>query len=102
MIEILAADDASRTPVRRTYEAEPKHVFKTVSSPIGALKVVASNDGLAAILWENDNSRRVRLNIGAKDNAHPILLEAERQLGEYFSGQRKTFDLKLDFGGTEF
>jgi methylated-DNA-[protein]-cysteine S-methyltransferase len=35
--------------------------FKFVDSPIGKLKLVASNWGLVAILWEKDNSRRVRL-----------------------------------------
>jgi methylated-DNA-[protein]-cysteine S-methyltransferase len=31
-----------------------------------------------------------------------MLLEAERQLNDYFSGKRKSFTLKLDFKGTEF
>ncbi len=78
------------------------YAFKMVESPIGGLKLVASKDGLAGILWEKDHPRRVRLNIIAKDENHPILLEAERPLKEYFSGRRKAFDLKLDFAGTEF
>jgi methylated-DNA-[protein]-cysteine S-methyltransferase len=78
------------------------HVFKTVASPIGRLKLVASDDGLAAILWENDNPRRVRLNIVAEDENHPVLRETERQLTEYFAGRRKAFDVELDFAGTAF
>lgn len=78
------------------------YFFKMVESPIGGLKLVASNDGLGAILWENDNPKRVRLNIVAEDENHPVLLETERQLKEYFSGRRKMFDLELDFVGTEF
>jgi methylated-DNA-[protein]-cysteine S-methyltransferase len=78
------------------------YVFKTVASPVGRLKLVASNDGLAAILWENDNPRRVRLNVVAEDENHPILGETERQLGEYFAGRRKAFDVALDFAGTAF
>jgi len=31
-----------------------------------------------------------------------VLLQAERQLGEYFAGKRTKFDLDLDFVGTEF
>jgi methylated-DNA-[protein]-cysteine S-methyltransferase len=38
----------------------------------------------------------------AKDSAHPLLVEAERQLGEYFAGSRRRFDLKLDPEGTAF
>ena len=78
------------------------YVFKTVASPVGRLKLVASDDGLAAILWENDNPRRVRLDIVAEDENHPVLRETERQLGEYFAGQRKAFDVALDFAGTAF
>ncbi|MEJ0096605.1 MAG: methylated-DNA--[protein]-cysteine S-methyltransferase [Methylocella sp.] len=78
------------------------YFYKMVKSPVGELKLVASNDGLAAILWENDNPQRVRLNIVGEDQEHPILLEAERQLEEYFGGLRRAFDLKLDFAGTEF
>jgi len=33
---------------------------------------------------------------------HPILLDAQQQLNEYFQGQRQTFELPLDFEGTEF
>ena len=78
------------------------YVFKFVATPVGRLKLVASNDGLAAILWENDNPRRVPLNIVGSDDDHPQLVAAERQLGEYFAGRRKTFDLALDFAGTAF
>jgi methylated-DNA-[protein]-cysteine S-methyltransferase len=87
---------------RASSKAPKDHVFKIVRSPVGALKLVASDNGLAAILWENDDPKRVQLNIVAKDDNHPVLLEAERQLKEYFSGRRKAFDLKLDFAGTDF
>lgn len=78
------------------------HVSKTIASPVGTLTLIASNEGLAAILWENDRPGRVRLDVGAEDTTHPLLLETERQLAEYFAGRRKVFDLALDFTGTEF
>jgi methylated-DNA-[protein]-cysteine S-methyltransferase len=79
-----------------------QHVYKTMESPVGKLTLVASSEGLAAILWENDRPDRVRLTIDAQDDRHPVLLETERQLGEYFGGRRKTFALKLDLAGTAF
>jgi methylated-DNA-[protein]-cysteine S-methyltransferase len=79
-----------------------QHVYKTMDSPVGKLTLVASSEGLAAILWENDRPGRVRLTLDAQDDTHPVLLEAERQLGEYFGGRRKTFALKLDLAGTAF
>jgi methylated-DNA-[protein]-cysteine S-methyltransferase len=77
-------------------------VSKIIASPVGRLTLAGSDAGLAAILWENDRPGRVRLNIVGEDAGHPLLVEAERQLGEYFAGTRSRFDLKLDFNGTDF
>jgi len=77
------------------------HVYKMMPSPVGQLKLVASDTGLAAILWENDDPKRVRLDIAGEDPDHPILAETERQLREYFAGKRKTFSVKMEFAGTE-
>jgi methylated-DNA-[protein]-cysteine S-methyltransferase len=83
-------------------QGSKQYVCKTVASPVGRLKLVASADGLAAILWENDDPGRVRRNIVGEDAGHPVLRAAERQLAEYFAGRRTAFDLPLDFAGTEF
>jgi methylated-DNA-[protein]-cysteine S-methyltransferase len=76
--------------------------YKMMESPIGELKLVASDKGLVAILWENDNPRRVRLSEAVRDERHPVLVETERQLSEYFAGRRKAFSLALDVRGTDF
>jgi methylated-DNA-[protein]-cysteine S-methyltransferase len=83
-------------------KGQKTYVYKIMKSPVGALKLVVSDQGLAAILWENDNPKRVRLNIVGEDPGHPVLLETERQLAEYFAGKRKRFTVMLDFAGTEF
>ncbi len=75
---------------------------KTMDSPVGALKLVASERGLAAILWENDDPTRVRIGETLESPAHPVLLEAERQLNAYFAGTLTRFSLPLEFVGTEF
>jgi methylated-DNA-[protein]-cysteine S-methyltransferase len=79
-----------------------KYVYKTMESPVGPLKLVGSDSGLAAIVWANDRPRRVRLEEAAEDRHHPVLVETERQLNEYFAGKRTTFTLPLDFRGTPF
>ena len=71
--------------------------YKMMASPVGELKLVASERGLSAILWENDDPARVRLGPLVENDSHPILIEAERQIGEYFAGTRKAFELPLDF-----
>jgi len=78
------------------------YVYTALPSPVGTLKLVASDQGLVAILWENDTPRRVPLPHAEKADDHPVLNEAARQLGEYFSGERRVFDLPLDFHGTAF
>lgn len=77
-------------------------VYKTINSRVGMLKLVASEKGLVAILWENDKPSRVRLGEMIEDNSHPVLLETERQLGEYFAGRRRQFSVRLDMRGTSF
>lgn len=78
------------------------HSYKIIASPVGALKLVASSRGLTAILWERDDPKRVRLGVLVGDPDHPVLLETERQLAEYFAGARTVFDIELDMTGTEF
>jgi methylated-DNA-[protein]-cysteine S-methyltransferase len=78
------------------------YCFKSFASPVGPLKLVASDEGLTAILWKNDSPGRVPLNDLIENPDHPVLRAAEKQLREYFAGKRSRFDLKLDFVGTPF
>lgn len=78
------------------------YVHTVMSSPLGALTLVASARGLSAVLWEGDDLLGVRLGEMREDAAHLVLAEARRQLSEYFAGQRQAFSLELDFQGTAF
>ena len=71
-------------------------------TPVGRLKLVASEHGLMAILWENDDPKRVRLDETVEDANHTILREIARQLDDYFARRRRIFDLPLAFNGTDF
>jgi len=79
-----------------------KNKHKTVQTPVGVLTIVATEKGVAALLWQDDKPERVRLHRGLRDDNDQLLLNAERQLNEYFAGVRSEFDLPLDFSGTEF
>jgi methylated-DNA-[protein]-cysteine S-methyltransferase len=79
-----------------------RYVSKVIESPVGPLKLVASEQGLAAILWKDDSPRRVPLTDVVEDEHDPVLLETEQQLREYFAGRRTVFSVKLDFAGTDF
>ena len=90
------------TQMKATKQKPKTYSCKTMKSPVGRLKLVASDRGLAAILWANDDPKRVRLSPLAESKEHPVLLETQRQLNEYFAGKREKFSLKLDCVGTEF
>jgi methylated-DNA-[protein]-cysteine S-methyltransferase len=77
-------------------------VCKWVESPVGRLKLVATDQGLAGILWERERSGHAGWSAAVEEPSHPVLIEAERQLNEYFHGRRQAFSLHLDFAGTEF
>jgi methylated-DNA-[protein]-cysteine S-methyltransferase len=76
--------------------------FKIIESPVGKLTLVTSDHGLRAILWENDDPKRVPVTPLSEKTDHPLLLETEQQLTDYFKGQRKEFSVTLDFVGTDF
>jgi methylated-DNA-[protein]-cysteine S-methyltransferase len=81
--------------------------YKIMRSPVGDLKLIASDAGLAAIIWADKKPAIMKANKtkvpAAHENAgHPILRQAEKQLAEYFAKKRMKFDLSLDLQGTEF
>lgn len=71
-------------------------VTHVIDSPLGRLLLVASATGLRRIDFTNGE----RLSSAPPDNGH--LIAAARQLGEYFAGQRRGFDLTLEAQGTAF
>lgn len=76
--------------------------YTLMASPVGVLTLVARDEHLAAVLWENERENRVRLGALQRDDEHSLLQETARQLREYFAGSRQRFDLPLDFTGTDF
>lgn len=87
---------------REDRATQKRYVYKMMSSPVGALKLIATDDGLAGILWATDPPTRVRFDMASESDSHPVLIEAERQLTEYFAGHRREFAVKLDVVGTAF
>jgi methylated-DNA-[protein]-cysteine S-methyltransferase len=86
----------------RNKKQNMNYYYKTMDSPVGNLKLIATDQGLAAILWENDNPRRVPLSPLSANKKHLILQETEKELSEYFAGQRNNFSVKLNPQGTDF
>jgi methylated-DNA-[protein]-cysteine S-methyltransferase len=70
-------------------------------SPIGKLLLAASASGLAGLYFEQ-HKHFERKDEWEYSTDHPILTETVKQLDQYFSGKRMTFDLPLDLRGTAF
>jgi methylated-DNA-[protein]-cysteine S-methyltransferase len=64
-------------------------------SPIGSIVVTASESGVTELNFSDEP-----VNPESKNNL--ILEKCLKQLDEYFSGLRTTFDVELDLRGTEF
>ena len=70
-----------------------------IASPVGKLRLVASEKGLVAI----DVRNSVKQVVTAKNpSAQTILIKTQKQLEQYFAGKRTSFDVALDLVGTEF
>ncbi len=72
------------------------------TSPVGVLTLVASAAGLVAVLWPEDDARRVPLERVEPAGDQPVLRTAAEQLRGYFAGERRVFDLPLDWRGSAF
>ncbi len=70
-------------------------------SPVGDLRIVAGDDGLAAILWWND-TERVPLVREATEGEHPVIDATIAQLDAYFADPTVEFTMPLDLRGTDF
>jgi len=74
-----------------------------MNSPVGRLRLVASDKGLQAIEVGRGTSKGASKDITAPDkSATMVLASAKKQLDEYFAGKRTKFDVALDLRGTEF
>jgi methylated-DNA-[protein]-cysteine S-methyltransferase len=76
--------------------------YKIMESPVGKLKLIASDEALVEIRWQSDKPQRVRPEEPVEDANHPVLEKSEQQLNEYFAGKRKSFSIPLDMQGTPF
>ncbi len=65
-------------------------------SPIGTLRLEADQNGICHLIFCHTYTEY------PESPASPVLIEAKKQLNEYFAGKRKVFSLPLSFQGTAF
>lgn len=69
-----------------------------ITTPLGKLHVIVTDDALVRVLFPGDKASVHH----ERDPKHPLLIEVKTQLAEYFSGERRIFDLPLFVEGTPF
>lgn len=66
-----------------------------MDSPLGVIEIGASERGISQLIFSGEEKKPIKSN--------SITIACQQQLAEYFSGQRKNFELPLDpYKGTEF
>lgn len=75
--------------------------YHDMPSPLGRLRLVADDDGLRAVEFEQARYP-LRPQPDWRAQETPILRETRRQLDAYFAGERRRFDLPLAAPGTDF
>jgi methylated-DNA-[protein]-cysteine S-methyltransferase len=78
--------------------ADPAFLLR-VDSPLGRVEILADETAITGLSIATGG----RLpHDGSPERPNPVLVEAARQLGEYFAGERHEFDLPVRLVGTEF
>ena len=76
--------------------------FTTVETPIGELLLASTDEGLVRVGWSADDRDWILEGLAASIGPRILELPARlddvrRQLDEYFEGERRQFDLELDW-----
>ena len=99
-------DDVTRLHARLAVAADRDDVLdvadRTVDSPVGSLLIAATPIGLVRVAFDSEGHDAVLQNLSDHISSRllyaPKRLDAvARQLDEYFSGRRHTFDVPLDW-----
>jgi len=77
------------------------YYHKIIASPVGKLKLIATDKALVAVLFHDG---KTKTEFASQPIAkHAVLDVTEKQLAEYFRGTRPAFELPLEFHqGTDF
>lgn len=74
--------------------------IKYIDTKLGKIGIVEENSKIIKVIMGKEKDKNNSDNYKEKDTK--LLLEAKKQLEEYFAGKRKKFDLPLNQEGTNF
>ena len=101
-VEAAAAEAARRFAEQAALEGTAEVAYSTIDTPVGTASVAATSRGIISVGLPNRDLDEFLAGLAAAIS--PRIVEApgtmdvaRRELDEYFSGQRRTFDLPLDW-----
>ncbi len=74
--------------------------YRKMNSPIGNITLIADENNLKRILFENEEDSILKEAYDSNDNE--VLSQAFNELSEYFNGSLREFKVNTDPMGTEF
>ncbi|GGD17370.1 methylated-DNA--[protein]-cysteine S-methyltransferase [Nocardioides daphniae] len=77
-------------------------MWTVIESPVGDLRIVSDGEAVTAAYFAPFELAKVSAPLGERDDDHPVLVEAARQLRAYFAGELREFDLPLAPVGTAY
>lgn len=82
---------------------QPMFFYKVLNTPVGKLKIIASDNALHAVLFDKEKGLRALDDIALiQDENHGVLKQTEQQLVAYFAGKSKRFTVPLSPQGSIF
>ncbi|MCU9612295.1 methylated-DNA--[protein]-cysteine S-methyltransferase [Caldibacillus lycopersici] len=77
--------------------------YSKMDSPIDKIYIVAADEKICALFLGEEDFQEWAVQRELVDGRnYRILLEAKKQLEEYFARERRSFELPITFGGTVF
>jgi methylated-DNA-[protein]-cysteine S-methyltransferase len=76
--------------------------FKRFTTPLGPVLATANERGINGVYFVGQRYEIVIESDWREDGDDAVLTECARQLGEYFEGTRRDFDLPLAAAGSDF
>jgi AraC family transcriptional regulator, regulatory protein of adaptative response / methylated-DNA-[protein]-cysteine methyltransferase len=84
-------------------------VYRYIETPVGKMIAGATSRGVSLFEFADRGgmdaiTKRIlkRHKRGMIEGSHPLIDQVEKEISEYFSGQRKIFTVPLETGGTSF
>jgi methylated-DNA-[protein]-cysteine S-methyltransferase len=76
--------------------------YRYVDSPAGLILIVATEEAVCGLYFAGPQRKREIVPDAIPDDGRPLLEACARELGEYFAGTRRVFDVPVTLEGTPF